>query len=460
MNLHKTKAFTLVELIIVITILAILATIGFMSYQSYTGDARDSSRITSLKTVYDGLTISYVKKQTYPIPDDYIDIVGVSKQGYVGDTVTKSIRGDSFKDPKDNTRYLYSLDYTGKKIELSGFLENKNKILLSQNNSLFVNQAFAGNIDYTSRYIYTIGNNVGILLNSTTNAPVNETISTGSIDLTTNTGSYTVIFADTGAISGSGQTLLTNISSIQNASTSGTSETSNIPSTPTTQTYTCTGLPTNASWNIVSSYTQTWDGTSWSPANSTATYNTTASTTSCNYTCNTGYTWDNTNCYKLACTSGTYNSSTNKCDTTISTTCNYTATSTNGLTWDNCEGGKGNRSTLSTYCSSKGMRLAKLSEVIPSGGVVPSCSGPTWTSTIGIYFYDYRQWNGSTIIYTNRTTDIVNVYGRCVVDATSYSCPSGGTLSGTTCLNTCSTTTSVSPACTTPVLNGGIRKCY
>ncbi|MDD5213764.1 MAG: fibrinogen-like YCDxxxxGGGW domain-containing protein [Candidatus Gracilibacteria bacterium] len=220
MKKHQTKAFTLVELIIVITILAILATIGFMSYQSHTSDARDSSRITSLKTVYDGLTISYVKKQIYPSPDDYIDIVGVSKQGYIGDTVSKSIRGEGFKDPKDNTKFLYSLDYTGKKIQLSGYLENNNKLLLSQNNP-FLNQAFAGNIDYTSRYIYTIGDKVGILLDTLTNSPVNERISTGSIDLTTNTGTYTAVFSNnstnSGTISGSGQSLLTNISIIQNS---------------------------------------------------------------------------------------------------------------------------------------------------------------------------------------------------------------------------------------------------
>ncbi|MDD5213843.1 MAG: type II secretion system protein [Candidatus Gracilibacteria bacterium] len=461
MNSHKTKAFTLVELIIVITIVSILATIGFISYQQYTNEARDGNRIATLKTVHKGLTISYIQKQTYTIPDDYIDIVGVSKQGYIGDTVAKSIRGEGFKDPKDNTRYLYSLDSTGKKIELSGFLENKDKIKFQSNTNLFINQAFAENIDYTSRYIYTIGDNVGILLNSTTNAPVNETISTGSIDLTTNTGTYIAVFSDTGSISGTGEELLTNISIIQNSCVLGntvvtnggqinsynttsvaydqtctpvsrtcnagilsgdisykydtcspvnalncsattyngysipvinhsitqsiskavTGGTSNIDTTCTngalsygtenvtcstnytltgnsciantqnatcgtipanssrntatnitqtwngsswlpnstttynatasttdctfkcninytwngsscvanTQTYTCTGLPTNAIWNSVSSYIQTWNGSSWSPTSTTATYNTTTSATSCNYKCNSGY---------------------------------------------------------------------------------------------------------------------------------------------------------------------------
>ncbi|MDD5213165.1 MAG: prepilin-type N-terminal cleavage/methylation domain-containing protein [Candidatus Gracilibacteria bacterium] len=60
-----------------------------------------------------------------------------------------------------------------------------------------------------------------------------------------------------------------------------------------TQTYTCTGLPANAAWNTVSNYTQTWNGSSWNPVNTTSTYNTTASTTSCRYKCNAGYHTEN-----------------------------------------------------------------------------------------------------------------------------------------------------------------------
>ncbi|MDD5212970.1 MAG: InlB B-repeat-containing protein [Candidatus Gracilibacteria bacterium] len=221
MNKNKIKAFTLVELIIVITILAILATIGFLSYQGYTSDARDSSRITSLKIIHDGLSISYIQKQIYPSPDEYIDILGVAKQGYIGETVSKTIKGAGFKDPKDSTNYLYNLDYTGKKIQLGRFLENNNQLLLSKNNDLFISQAFAGNIDYTNRYVYSVGTKVGIFLDSTTKAPLNERISTGSVDLITNTGTYIVVFSNnnsnSGIILGSGQNLLTNISIVQNS---------------------------------------------------------------------------------------------------------------------------------------------------------------------------------------------------------------------------------------------------
>lgn len=60
-----------------------------------------------------------------------------------------------------------------------------------------------------------------------------------------------------------------------------------------TQSFTCAAKPaTGTTWNTVSSYTQTWNGSAWSPTNSTTSYNTIASTTACNYICATGYTWN------------------------------------------------------------------------------------------------------------------------------------------------------------------------
>ena len=53
----------------------------------------------------------------------------------------------------------------------------------------------------------------------------------------------------------------------------------------------CTGLPTNASWNTVSSITQTWNGSSWTPT-TTGSFNSTASTSECRFKCNTNYNWN------------------------------------------------------------------------------------------------------------------------------------------------------------------------
>ena len=61
-----------------------------------------------------------------------------------------------------------------------------------------------------------------------------------------------------------------------------------------TQTATCYGLPTHASWNTVSTITQTWDGYSWVPSEM-GTYNEIASTEECRFMCNTGYLYDDEN---------------------------------------------------------------------------------------------------------------------------------------------------------------------
>ncbi|MDD5213421.1 MAG: type II secretion system protein [Candidatus Gracilibacteria bacterium] len=441
MTSHQIKAFTLVELIIVITILAILASIGFMSYQSYTADARDSSRITSLKTVYDGLTLSYVKKQTYPSPDDYIDIVGVSKQGYIGDTVNKSIRGEGFKDPKDNNRFLYSLDSTGKKIELSGYLENKNKIILSKNNS-FLSQAFAGNIDYTNRYIYTIGNNVGILLNSTTNAPVNEIISTGSIDLTTNTGTYTAVFSDTGSISGSGVNLLSDILVMHNYCGATNYNGYSIPPINNNTTQNITQSITGGTFHIdvtctngVLSYTNnlttcntsyhTEDGGISCVPNTKAcnitngvgnqTWDINTSTwLSCNIvSCNTGYSIIGGSCLK---TCNSYSSCYAITDTSIYHSTKGLLTKVSGI-WQASDGtylgahyeawfgtaewatrtyyeasSTNYVSTAMTVCSNRGLRLPTNVESGLIKDYINSSANNYWTSTILTYYYAPNQY--------------------------------------------------------------------
>lgn len=217
MKKYQTKAFTLVELIITITILAILATIGFMSFQSYTWDARDSSRTTALRTIHNWLTISYVQKQRYPTPDEYIDIVWVSKQWYVWETVSQAIKWSGFKDPKDGIQYSYSLDYTWKKIQLSAFLEwtNTTKVV----SSTPINISYARELDYSSRSTYTLWDMVCILLDPSTNLPVNYT-KTWSLDLIDNSWEYTAVCSNktnSWTLSGTGQNLLTNISIIQNS---------------------------------------------------------------------------------------------------------------------------------------------------------------------------------------------------------------------------------------------------
>ncbi len=70
MNLQKTKAFTLVELIVVITILAILWTIAFISISWYSAQSRDSVRISDVSNMKTSLELFHLNAGKYPLPDN------------------------------------------------------------------------------------------------------------------------------------------------------------------------------------------------------------------------------------------------------------------------------------------------------------------------------------------------------------------------------------------------------
>ncbi|NDK08358.1 hypothetical protein EOM39_03880, partial [Candidatus Gracilibacteria bacterium] len=113
---------------------------------------------------------------------------------------------------------------------------------------------------------------------------------------------------------------------------------------PAVRTYNCGTLSSGKQKNSVSSYTQTWNGTSRSPSNSSYVYNTSSSTTSCRYKCSSGYNRTGSNCIK--CNSGySWDSSVKKCKKTISgngcSSCPYGYS--NGPRYGNCSSSSGNR---------------------------------------------------------------------------------------------------------------------
>lgn len=171
--------FTLVELIIVITILAILATIGFMSYQSYVTESKDTNRIATLKMIKDGLVIEKTKKQVYPMPDDYITIIwdwtAVWYQWYIWEAISKKLRMSETKDPLDNKYYTYYLNADKTMFKLVWFLENDPSKLISYLWNKSVNIANA--LDYSDRYIYTVWDNIWVILDAETNTPIQEIVS-------------------------------------------------------------------------------------------------------------------------------------------------------------------------------------------------------------------------------------------------------------------------------------------
>ena len=71
---NNQKAFTLVELIVVITILSVLATIAFISFQGYAASARDSVRLTDLKSMEKVIQLYMLKNSKYPTPNNETNI--------------------------------------------------------------------------------------------------------------------------------------------------------------------------------------------------------------------------------------------------------------------------------------------------------------------------------------------------------------------------------------------------
>ena len=60
---------------------------------------------------------------------------------------------------------------------------------------------------------------------------------------------------------------------------------------PNSRNVSCTGLPTNAKWNKVSSIKQTWNGTEWKPS-AQGYYNETESTSECRFKCQDDFKWN------------------------------------------------------------------------------------------------------------------------------------------------------------------------
>jgi len=203
----QKKAFTLVELIIVITILAILATIAFLSFQWYSSYARDSIRLSDLKTISNWFDIKRIKWSVLPDPEwQTVNIMSwtnnIWKQWYIWTKVTWIIWANwNLKDPLDLKNYTYSVNNTNTKYQLLALLENDQKTLSYNNinklNISIINKAQAEEVGYYSRFPYQIWDKLWILL-SQKNTPIQETNS-WNIDLTTwtpATTSYNVVFSN------------------------------------------------------------------------------------------------------------------------------------------------------------------------------------------------------------------------------------------------------------------------
>ncbi len=144
MKKQNTKAFTLVELIVVITILAILWTIWFLSLQWYSKSSRDSKRISDITNIKKSLDLFSINTGKYPEPDNgeevTYDWAEVWTQWIIWDQVTTNLSKNLQKKPLDpltNIEYTYSLLNTNKEYELLASFESN---IVS---SIWLNETFA-----------------------------------------------------------------------------------------------------------------------------------------------------------------------------------------------------------------------------------------------------------------------------------------------------------------------------
>ncbi len=121
--------FSVSELMISLSILAILATISFFSFVWYSKDARDSVRITDMKSIKSSLESYYFDTWFYPEPSNskniIYDWVTVWKQWTFWDSVFTNVRvlNSLPIDPLFDNKYSYSILNNSSQMELASVLE-------------------------------------------------------------------------------------------------------------------------------------------------------------------------------------------------------------------------------------------------------------------------------------------------------------------------------------------------
>jgi len=196
----KCKWFSFVELMVVVTILAILSVIWFTSYTSYMWWVRDANRQGALEKIRSGLQ-AYSVDTTLPLPADYVEIYDWSTllwyQWYLGKEVLRLISFEKWwKDPLDNTYYSYFVSKGRNHFQLLWFLEKKP----TNDTSYFWFPIFKNvhAVNYSGRFPISTGAKLWILVGTAweKNTPIQEIITSGTLDVGTTVWEYTAIVSD------------------------------------------------------------------------------------------------------------------------------------------------------------------------------------------------------------------------------------------------------------------------
>ena len=197
MNSKLSSGFTLVELIVVITILAILGTIGFISFLGYQKSARESMRISDVRTIERALWIFQVQNSSLPLPDNYITLTSswttVGYQWDIGSEFMIALRqGADIRDPLDGSLYTIALNSGRTHFQILAFMEDIASSNVNLTSSLWMNLVYAN-----ERYprVFRSSQPSGVILLDATNIPLQNTIS-WDFDLQDNLQTLRLIYAN------------------------------------------------------------------------------------------------------------------------------------------------------------------------------------------------------------------------------------------------------------------------
>ncbi len=146
-SFFNISGFTLVELIVVITILAILWTIAFLSFSGYSGSARDSVRVSDMKSLSKWLEVFATKAGSYPLPENitWTGKIGSIEVAYLGNVQSRNASNVGISkspiDPLTNSYYSYGVTWNQRYYQIAGTLEDGSN--LSYSKEIFIDTVYA-----------------------------------------------------------------------------------------------------------------------------------------------------------------------------------------------------------------------------------------------------------------------------------------------------------------------------
>ncbi len=126
---NKQNGFTIVELLIVVVVIGILAAIVTVAYSGITQRARDSERLSEMKSIEKALFLYHVDNGGYPTCSNTTYVPGATQSACFMDSIESSLVPEYMADlPTDpvnsgNDRYRYGVGY--QKTSATGFSTNQ-----------------------------------------------------------------------------------------------------------------------------------------------------------------------------------------------------------------------------------------------------------------------------------------------------------------------------------------------